>query len=181
MGWQPERTWESVNSDTSVFSKNCKNSALPWNDDKDFHIPSSEHMALRKSVFQPLTGFSVLNHRIYISFNDPENLMYKEERVGLCCLCSLQLYRWSQRDLFLKKTKGKVMFTWLSHSGGVYCPSVLEILLTPNSTVGISIMDFREEKWFWNSFCCHISNTDKQVWLHVVQQEVYNLSVLIFL
>lgn len=59
--------------------------------------------------------------------------------------------------------------------------SVLEILLTPNSTVGISIMDFHEEKWFWNSFCFHISNTGKQVWLHVFQQEVYNSSVLIFL
>lgn len=40
---------------------------------------------------------------------------------------------------------------------------VLEILLIPNSTIGISIMDFHEQKWLWKSFCCHISNTDKQV------------------
>lgn len=69
-----------------------KNSALPCKDDKDSHIPSSEQMALGKSIFQPLPGFSILNHRIYISFNDLENVIYKEERVGLCCLCSFQLY-----------------------------------------------------------------------------------------
>ena len=95
------------------YPRLLKNSALPWKNDKDSHITSSEQTALRKLIFQPLPGFSVLNHRIYISFNDLENLMYKEERVGLCCLRSFQLYTWSQRGLFLKKTRGKVMFTWV--------------------------------------------------------------------
>lgn len=157
-----------------------KNFALPWKDDKDSYIPSSEETALRKSILQPLPGFSVLNHGIYISFNDLENLMYKEEWVGLCCLCCIRLYTWSQRGLFLKKTKGKVMFTWVFFTLEVYIiSSVLEILLIPNSTIGISIMDFHEQKWLWESFGCHFSNTDKQVWLHVFQQEVYNLSVLL--
>jgi len=90
-----------------------KNSALPWKDDKDSHIPPSEQTGWRKSVFQTLPGFSVLIHRIYISLRDLENLMYKEERVGLFCLCSFQLYTWSRRGLLLKKTKGKVTFTWV--------------------------------------------------------------------
>lgn len=109
-----QKELENLYAQTHQFSPRLfKNSALPWNNHKDSHICSPEQMTLRKSVFHFLPKFFLINHRIYISLNDLENLIDGKERVGLCWFCSVQLYTCSQSGLFLKKTKGKVMFTWV--------------------------------------------------------------------
>lgn len=83
----------------------------------------------------------------------------------------------------LRKLRERSFSHGLCHSGSVYHLLSTRNIAILNSTIGISIMDFCQEKCLCKPFCCHINNSDKQVWLHVFWQEVYDLSVifLIFL
>lgn len=98
------RVWDDIQKElensyapTHQFApRPFKSSAAPWNDDKDSHILSSEQTALRKLILQPLPEFSVLNHKIHISFNNLENLVRQE---GVCAVCAPFGHRHEAREV----------------------------------------------------------------------------------
>lgn len=131
----------------SFFQDTFKMSAWPWKNDKDSHISLFSTSRFEKIIISDPSRTFCSKSQILHLFNHVENLRYKKERVGLPWFCSFHLYTWSQRGLFPKSTKGKVTFTWVLFTLEVNgTSSEGEILLIPNSTVGISIMDFHEQK-----------------------------------
>lgn len=63
----------------------------------------------------------------------------------------------------LRKLKERSCSHGFSHSGSSHHLLSTRNIAIPHSTIGISIMDFCQEKCLCKPFCCRISNTDKQV------------------
>lgn len=76
----------------------------------------------------------------------------------------------------LRKLRERSYSHGFSHSVSVYHLLSTRNIAIPNSTIRISIMDFCQEKCLCKPFCCHINNTDKQVWLHLLTRSVQFVS-----